>query len=148
MQSALGLMVCGAMLLAPLATIAQVGSIARTLSKTTAELDGALPDAPVPQFSIAEPSPEVLRGDDFGIGAESSSSLQQPTAQQPAGDDARKKAQQQIKEEEHQRVLGILPAVVAAIVEGRQGAELTMVRLFDVGGIAGWDEQQRLAVGG
>ncbi len=36
------------------------------------------------------------------------------------------------------RLAFLAPAVVEAIVEGRQGAELTMVRLFDVGGIVEW----------
>ena len=46
------------------------------------------------------------------------------------------------------RLAFLAPSVVEAIVEGRQGAELTMVRLFDVGGVAIWEEQQRLAVTG
>lgn len=40
------------------------------------------------------------------------------------------------------RLAFLAPAVVEAIVEGRQVAELTMVRLFHVGGIAEWDGQR------
>jgi hypothetical protein len=108
MQSALRLVLCGAMLLAPVGTIAQeTGPIPP--SAAAAEPAGALPDAPVPQFSAAEPSAEVLRDGGFEIAADSSSSPQQ-TAQQPASNDARKKARQQLDEQKHQRILGILPA--------------------------------------
>ncbi|HVR89844.1 MAG TPA: recombinase family protein, partial [Novosphingobium sp.] len=42
------------------------------------------------------------------------------------------------------RLAFLAPAVVESIVEGRQGAELTMVRLFDVGGTTEWVEQEKL----
>ena len=73
------------------------------------ELDGALPDAPVPQFSISEGASAVWDGGDSVFAEESSSNSQQTTAQQPAGDDPRRKAQQENNEGKHQRVLGILP---------------------------------------
>jgi hypothetical protein len=97
--------------MAPLAIVAQEGGLVpRTTSAPAAELDRALPDAPVPQLSIAETSEAALSDGDFDIAGQSSSSSQETGAKQPQSDDARKKAQQQIKEEEHQRVLGILPA--------------------------------------
>ena len=111
MQSALRLILCGAILLAPLATVAQEeGLVPRTTSAPATELDRALPDAPVPQLSIVETSEAALPQGDFDIAGQSSSSSQQPAAPQTQSDDARKKAQQQINEQEHQRVLGIIPA--------------------------------------
>lgn len=53
---------------------------------------------------------DVAESNDFDGGGQSSSNAQQAPAPQPESDDARKKAQQQINEQEHQRVLGVLPA--------------------------------------
>src|SRR5579872_3295283 len=106
MQSALRLILCGAILLAPPAMVAQEeGLVPRTTSAPTSELDRALPDAPVPQLSAVETSEAALSGGDFDIAGQSSSSSQQPSSQetgakQPQSDDARKKAQQQINEQE------------------------------------------------
>lgn len=89
-------------LLHPLQLQAQVSEPVLTASIS-------LPDAPLPQFEVA-----VLAGrdqqpaqDSSGTSSSSQSQPSQPTADEKS---QREKAQQQIHEQEHQRVLGVIPA--------------------------------------
>ena len=114
MQLARRLILYSAFLGAPFCTFAQQGTAAPPGTDTTNAVpdiaNAALPDAPVPQIALMDGSRDAAAIDAFQSGGQSSSSSQQPPAQQPVTGDARKKAEQQINEEEHQRVLGILPA--------------------------------------
>jgi hypothetical protein len=115
MQSARRLVLCGALLLAPLPTFAQEGTsalpITRSTSAGTETAVAALPDAPVPQRASRDFVRDASESDDSQSAGQSSSSSQQAPAQSSQSEDARRKAQQQqINEQEHQRVLGIIPA--------------------------------------
>jgi len=64
-----------------------------------------LPEAPQPQFALAQPAVEQAPASQEG------SSSSQPAAQQPAAEKSqREKADEQIKEQEKQRTVGILPS--------------------------------------
>jgi hypothetical protein len=64
----------------------------------------AVPDAPQPQFQVAAAEPPAP------MAQESSCAQAAATAQPPASQSQQEKAAQQIKEQEKQRVLGILPS--------------------------------------
>lgn len=64
----------------------------------------------MPQSASTTAPRDVAQNDDIESGWQSGSSSQPTASQQSETDDARKKAQQQLNEQEHQRVLGIVPA--------------------------------------
>lgn len=106
MQSARSVILYGALLCAPVLNCAQqASSSSDDPPPPTATL--ALPDAPVPAIVVPEQSqtpPAQSTGQ--------STSNPQPQTQEPSTNPQptdRQKAQQQIQEEEHQRVLGLVP---------------------------------------
>lgn len=83
------------------------------LNRSTAEVP---PDAPQPQFVIPPVEPRSaqiqvsMQAAPSSVPAQDSSSAQTPATQSSADENQREKAEQQIKEQEKQRVLGIVPA--------------------------------------
>ena len=91
----------------------------------TASAANAIPDAPTPQIELAEavdpqaaqqtppaptPAPDTGNSSPAQTPAPGSSSSSQAPPQQPAAqEDKHQEAAEQIKQEEHQRVLGVLP---------------------------------------
>jgi len=113
MQFARRLILYGAVSLAPLTICAQEKTIvpdATNLPTDSREsLLASLPNAPIPQGSGLDSSEAALLNGNPQSTGQSSSNSQQAPAQSSDTQDQRKEAQQQIKEQENQRVLGILP---------------------------------------
>lgn len=113
MQFARRLILYGAVSLAPLTICAQEKTIVPDATNLPMEaresLLRSLPDAPIPQGSPLDPSEAALLSGNPQSTGQSSSSSQQAPAQWSDTQEERKKAQQQIKEQENQRVLGVLP---------------------------------------
>lgn len=110
MQFSLRLILCSALSLAPLAGRAQSSAAGFTAQHNAVQpatnVSSAFPDAPAPQdetLALAQ-QPGTAQ-----TGAESSSA-QSPAAQTGTDQSRQQKAQEQIKEQEKQRVLGILPS--------------------------------------
>jgi hypothetical protein len=87
----------------------------QTASSTAAAPTSAIPDAPTPQIDIAaidpQSAPSQNSSSPTSSGSQQSSSSTQPSTTQPtsAQETQQQKAAEQIKEQEHQRVAGIIP---------------------------------------
>lgn len=114
MQSARSLILCGALLCAPVVICPQQASpgpksLEPQETASTSFPDPSLPDAPSPQPALALDPPQSQTATP-GTSQSSSSSQQQTEAPSTnAQQTDRTKAQQQIQEEEHQRILGMVP---------------------------------------
>jgi hypothetical protein len=97
-------------------------------AKVALVADADLPDAPLPQQT-----PDASQQPAAGSGASSSAQQTPADAAKQAGDDKaqrEKTAEEQVKEQEHQRVLGIVPNFNTSYVYG--AASLTTKQKFDL----------------
>jgi hypothetical protein len=92
-----------ALLLVPSQLLAQAPAGPRTLL-------AELPDAPVPEFAVASEASAQQPAATPATPAQDSSSSQAPATQPTTGKSQHDKAEEQIKEQEQQRVVGILPS--------------------------------------
>ena len=110
-------MVCVALLLASIALHAQESSSSSAdqaqAEQWPADVSPVLPDAPVPQnealVSVQDPAQQPAPGGSTQTPGQDNSSSKAPAAQTDPGQTKEQKAQQQLKEEEQQRVLGVVP---------------------------------------
>ena len=114
MHFRLRLTLFGAILVAPVATFSQntiaiADNKAAFADHSLSGLDETLPDAPLAQDATPS-APQNQQPASGSAPAQESSSTQQPPAQTDADKTQYEKAQEQVKEQEKQRVLGILPA--------------------------------------
>jgi hypothetical protein len=103
------LILCGVAAIAPLAAYSQQRDLTlSTLAGTNVANNSTifLPDAPVPQEEVASVRQQAGQA---GSGAESSSQAGTPAPPQDSSQTQEQKADQQLREEEKQRVLGVVP---------------------------------------
>ncbi len=148
MQFLLRLVLSGAIVAAPVVTHAQLPVVQAAIESASSSSRDQIPDAPDAQWDQQQ-----------GNAQDGNNAAQQPagqqTAQQPStsGDDAqREKAREQVKEQEGQRVLGVVPAfnisyrsdaVALTSKEKIRLAFRSAVDPFTFGGaviVAGWGE--------
>ena len=119
MQGTFRLVLCGVILFAPLAVRAQEGSSesgSQALAAEPASISDRLPDAPARQgeaFALAVAAGQQqanggAQSSSAQSAAQTSSSSQAPTAQSDTQKSLHEKAEEQLKEQEHQRVAGVM----------------------------------------